>query len=349
MPLPAPTSTPTPVPVHLASVGTCLPGAPVDNAALAKLVGVDEKWAEMFIGNTTRHFAVDLATGEVRNTLTDIAVTAAHRALGEAGLEAADIDCVVMGTATPDQLMPATVNLVADRLGIDNVPTYQLQSGCAGAVQALDVARALMLAGRCSTVLVLGGDVCAKHLETDFDPGSRTPAELVNYVLFGDGAGAAVLTVEPLGPGILVRQVLNRLVGLGKPPGQVIDWFGLGDRHSGRTAVHEDYKAIEKQVPLLAQQMFWELLDDLGWAPGEIGFVLPPQLSGRMSDRIGAQLPVRDARQIHVVREVGNNGNALPFLQLAKLLDVWDGPGKAVAVAVESSKWIKSGIALERT
>ncbi|WP_409468106.1 3-oxoacyl-ACP synthase III family protein [Streptomyces sp. HC307] len=335
---------------YLASVGTCLPGDPVDNTTLAKLVGVDESWADMFIGNAGRHFAVDLATGQVRHTLADIAATAADRALAEAALEPYDIDCVVMGTATPDQLMPATVNLVADRLGIDNVPTYQLQSGCAGAVQALDVARTLLLAGRCRTVLVIGGDVCAKHLETDFDPGSRTSAELVNYVLFGDGAGAAVLSAEPVGgAGIEIRQVLNRLVGLGREPGQVIDWFGLGDRHSDRTAVSEDYKAIEETVPALAQQMFWELLEDLGWAADDVDFLLPPQLSGRMSDRISAEMPAPDARRINVVRHVGNNGNALPFLQLAELLRQWEGPGRAVAVAVESSKWIKSGIALERS
>jgi 3-oxoacyl-[acyl-carrier-protein] synthase-3 len=334
---------------HLASVGTCLPGEPVDNATLAKLVGVDEQWAEMFIGNTSRYLAVDLATGQIRHSLADIASTAADRALAEAGLEPGDIDCVVMGTATPDQLMPATVNLVADRLGIDNVPTYQLQSGCAGAVQALDVARTMLLAGRCETVLVIGGDVCAKHLETDFDPGSRTSAELVNYVLFGDGAGAAVLSAEPLGHGIEIRQVLNRLVGLGKKPGQVIDWFGLADRHSERTVISEDYKAIEAAVPVLATQMFWELLDDLGWTADQVDYLLPPQLSGRMSDRISAEMPAPGARRINVVRTVGNNGNALPFLQLAELTEQWHGPGRAITVAVESSKWIKSGIALERT
>ncbi|MEV6652587.1 3-oxoacyl-ACP synthase III family protein [Streptomyces sp. NPDC051219] len=334
---------------YLASVGTCLPGEPVDNATLAKLVGVDEQWADMFIGNTSRYFAVDLATGQLRHTLADLAATAADRALAQAGLEAGDIDCIVMGTATPDQLMPATVNLVADRLGIDNVPTYQLQSGCAGAIQAMDVARTMLLAGRCATVLVIGGDVCAKHLETDFDPGSRTSAELVNYVLFGDGAGAAVLSAEPLGQGIAVPQVLNRLVGLGREPGQVIDWFGLADRHSDRTVVSEDYKAIEAAVPVMASQMFWELLDGLGWSAEQVDYLLPPQLSGRMSDRISASMPAPRARRINVVRTVGNNGNALPFLQLAELLEQWQGPGRAVTVAVESSKWIKSGIALERT
>ncbi|WP_405593232.1 3-oxoacyl-ACP synthase III family protein [Streptomyces sp. NBC_01092] len=339
----------TPPTVHLASVGTCLPGDPVDNATLAKLVGVDETWAEMFIGNATRHFTVDLPTGEVRHTLADIAATAADRALTQAGLEPYDIDCVVMGTATPDQLMPATVNLVADRLGIDNVPTYQLQSGCAGAVQALDVARTMLLAERCGTVLVIGGDVCAKHLETDFAPGSRTSAELVNYVLFGDGAGAAVLSNEALGHRVVIRQVLNRLVGLGREPGQVIDWFGLGDRHTDRTAVFEDYKAIEEAVPALAQQTFWELMEDVGWGTHELDFLLPPQLSGRMSDRISDGMPAPDARRVNVVRHVGNNGNALPFLQLEELLRQWDGPGRALAVAIESSKWIKSGVALERS
>ena len=101
--------------IHLLAVGGALPGPAVDNARLAGLFGADElwqQWVEVFLGTLTRHFAVDLETNEVRYWLADLGTTAAQRALAGAGLDAADVDLVVLATSTPDQLMPATVNVI---------------------------------------------------------------------------------------------------------------------------------------------------------------------------------------------------------------------------------------------
>ncbi|WP_033287157.1 3-oxoacyl-ACP synthase III family protein [Streptomyces sp. NRRL F-525] len=337
--------------IHILSVGTALPGPPVDNATLARQLGTHqqfEQWVDTFIGTRTRHLSVDLETGEVNHSLADLGTTAGGRALAAAGLEASDIDVIVMGTATPDALMPATVNLIADRLGIDGIPTYQLQSGCAGAVQALDVGREMLLTGRHTTALVIGGDVCAKHLDIDMDVSSMAPAQLVNVVLFGDGAGAAVLSTRPTPGSVTIKAVLNRLTGLGRAPGQVIEWFGLADRASDRPAGMEDYKAIEESVPVMAGEILKELLDTLGWQQADLDFLLPPQLSGRMTKRIVERLAVADAQEVSCVQDTGNNGNALVFFQLERALERM-GPGdRAIAVAVESSKWIKAGFALEK-
>jgi 3-oxoacyl-[acyl-carrier-protein] synthase-3 len=244
--------------------------------------------------------------------------------------------------------MPATVNLIAEQLGLDQVPTYQLQSGCAGAVQALGLGRTLITGDGHRAGLVIGGDVCSKHLDLARDLSGAAPSDLVNYVLFGDGAGAAVLTAEPRGQAVALRAVLNRFTGLDREAGQVIDWFGLADRHEDRQAVREDYKAIEESVPVMAVEILWELLDDLGWAADELDYLLPPQLSGRMTRRIHDRLDVPGATEVSCVADTGNNGNALPFLQLERLLELMAGGQKALAVAVESSKWIKAGFALEK-
>lgn len=337
-----------PVQAYLASVGTALPGDPVDNAALAKVLGVNEEWIDLFIGTRTRHFARDLATGTVRWSLADLCAQAGARAIAAARIDPAEIGFVVLGTATPDHLMPATVNHIADQLGLDQVPTYQLQSGCAGAVQALGLGRTLIAGEGHRAGLVIGGDVCSKHLDLDRDLAGAAPSDLVNYVLFGDGAGAAVLTAEPRGEAVALRRVLNRFTGLGREPGQVIDWFGLADRYDDRQAVREDYKAIEEFVPVMAVEILWELLDDLDWSAEELDYLLPPQLSGRMTRRIHEQLDVPGATEVSCVADTGNNGNALPFLQLEKLLGRMSRGEKALAVAVESSKWIKAGFALEK-
>ncbi len=277
---------------YLAGIGTFLPGDPVDNATLSKVLGVNQDWVEAFIGTKTRHFAKDLSTGEVQWSLADLCARAADRAIEDSGIDPAEIEFIVMGTATPDTLMPATVNHVADQLGLNQVPTYQLQSGCAGAVQALDLAHGFVTSGRFRTGLALGGDVCSKHLDVNLDFTSVPPSELVNFVLFGDGAGAAVLSADPGARRIMVHRVLNRLTGLGREPGQVIEWFGIADRHSDRQAVKEDYKAIEESVPVMAVEILWELLGELEWEADQLDFLLPPQLSGRMTKRIFEQLGV---------------------------------------------------------
>ncbi|MFF3062167.1 3-oxoacyl-ACP synthase III family protein [Streptomyces sp. NPDC057909] len=333
---------------YIAAVGTALPGAPIDNQRLADRFGIDADWIELFIGTKTRHFVLDLDSKEQQYTLADLAAQAGAKALAASGLEPEDIGFIVLGTATPDALMPATVNLVADRLGLDHLPTYQLQSGCAGAVQALDLGHSLVSSGLHRNGLVLGGDVCAKILPLDQDFTTMPPSELVNFVLFGDGAGAAVITSEPLGARLALRRVLNRLTGLGREPGQTVEWFGIADRDSGRQPIREDYKAIESAVPVMAREIVSELLDELGWSEGELDYLLPPQLSGRMTERIVAQLDLPDATEISCVAETGNTSNALPFMQLARLLERVEQGQKAIGVAVESSKWIKAGYALEK-
>ncbi|WP_326700513.1 3-oxoacyl-ACP synthase III family protein [Streptomyces sp. NBC_01754] len=333
---------------YIASVGTALPGDPVDNATLAKMLDVNEEWIDVFIGTRTRHFARDLGTGTVRWSLADLGAQAAAKALAAPGADPAAIDFVVLGTATPDTLMPATVNDIADQLGLDQVPTFQLQSGCAGAVQALSLARTMIASGQYRTGLVIGGDVCSKHLDLQRDLSGAAPGDLVNFVLFGDGAGAAVVTDEPVGERVAIRTILNRFTGLGRAPGQVIEWFGLADRHDDRQALVEDYKAIEESVPVMAVEILWELLGELDWAPEDLDYLLPPQLSGRMTRRITEQLDVPTAQEVSCVADTGNNGNALPFLQIEQLLRRMSGGEKALAVAIESSKWIKAGFALEK-
>lgn len=334
--------------VRVASVGTALPGHAVSNAELASRFGMDqlwEQWIDAFVGIKSRHLSVNLDTGEICGTLADLGVDAARRALDGAGIVAGDVDLIVMGTATPDALMPTTANVVADRLGIGNLPTYQLQSGCAGAVQALEVATSLLASGAYRNALVLAGDSCAKHFDLDADLRTLGPSELVNVVLFGDGAGAAVLSTAA-GP-VTVRRVATRFTGVGRSPGQVVEWFGRAERDSTRAAVSEDYKAVETQVPALAVEALKELLDDLGWADDDVDFLLPPQLSGRMTSRISERLALVGAQEITRVDETGNCGNALLFFQLERLMSQIGPADRAVGIAVESSKWITGSIALE--
>ncbi|PPK66160.1 3-oxoacyl-ACP synthase III family protein [Actinokineospora auranticolor] len=335
--------------VHLLSAGTALPGAPVTNAALAARFGMDalwEQWIDTFIGTRSRHLALDLDTGERVGGLADLATAAAERAIADAALSPSDIDLVVLATATPDRLMPTTASVVADRLGIDGVPAFQLQSGCSGAVQALEVARRFLLDGRYRNALVLGGDVVARFFDLTADLRRVPPTELVGFVLFGDGAGAAVLSTDPAPGAAALRSVFTRLVGANREPGATLDWYGPHERAVRGTGASEDYKAIERHVPDMAAEVVKELLDDAGWTGDDVEHLLPPQLSGRMTELIADRLGV-GGRRVTCVRETGNIGNGIVFFQLERLLGELRPGERAIGVSIESSKWIKSGFALE--
>jgi 3-oxoacyl-[acyl-carrier-protein] synthase-3 len=337
--------------IHIRAVGTYLPGPPVDNATLVRRFAMTpqaEQWIDTFIGTRTRHFCVDLDTGDVLYSMADMGEVAGRRALADAGLEPADIDVMVLATSTPDQLMPATVNQVADRLGINDVPTYQLQSGCTGALQAMSVAFHLLRAGAARTALVIGAETIAKHFDLATAVSSMSRGEQVSGVMFGDGAGALVLSTEPgPAPVPVLRSVMQRLVGLGRAPGHTMEWFGAADRHLDLRPTNEDYKAIEESVPVLAVEVLDELVEQQGWARDDLDFLLPPQLSGTMTARIAQRLDVPGAQEVSCVTETGNTGNALPFFQLERLLPKLSSGNRAVGIAVESSKWIKAGYAVE--
>lgn len=338
--------------VRLVSAGTAMPGEAVGNARLARSLGmtpVFQEWVDTFVGTRSRYLAIDLGTGEVRCSLADLGVRAAEHALATAGITAADIDLFVMATSMPDWLLPTTAGEVAARLGTGPIPVHQLQSGCTGAVQALDLAHQALLAGAARTALVVGGDVCAKHVDLRLDYSRLPPAEMVNAALFGDGAGAVVLGTGTDFPGSpVLGHVLIRLTGRDRTPGQVVEWFGPGDPDPGRPPVWEDFKAIQESVPVIAVEILDELLRDLGWTPADVDYLLPPQLSGQMTEAITKQLDVPSAVEISCVADTGNTANALPFTQLQMILPELVSGDRVVAISVESSKWIRAGFVLEK-
>ncbi|WP_045859446.1 3-oxoacyl-ACP synthase III family protein [Teredinibacter purpureus] len=333
--------------VTIIGVGTHLPGKPIDNKKIQEKFNVNAEWIDLVIGNETRHLVMDLDTGEVNSTLADICALASAQALDKAQIDPEEIDFVVMGTATPDHLMPATVNFVCEKLGINNVPTYQLQSGCAGAMQALDIGTVLLRSGQYTTGLIIGGDVCAKYIDLSQDFSGLSSSELINYALFGDGAGAAVLTNED-SEGMEILHTLNRCEGLNREPGQELNWLGSAAiKYDDVQPLREEYKAIETEVPRMARETTTELLAKAGWDENNVDYFMTPQLAGLMTDKIIDYMALPHEKSVNCVAVSGNNGNALPFLQLKMLSEKLQKGQTAIGVAIESSKWIKGGIVLQ--
>jgi 3-oxoacyl-[acyl-carrier-protein] synthase-3 len=161
--------------------GSYLPERVVTNEELATRVDTSDEWIVQRTGIRQRHIVAD---GE---TTSDLGVKAAERALAAAGVAAADIDLIIVATATPDHTFPATAVEVQHKLGVVRGAAFDVQAVCSGFVYALTVGDAMLKTGLANKALVIGADSFSRILDWE----DRTTC-----VLFGDGAGAVVLGVE---------------------------------------------------------------------------------------------------------------------------------------------------------
>jgi 3-oxoacyl-[acyl-carrier-protein] synthase III len=164
--------------VQIVGTGSCVPQRTITNADLQRDHGFDPAWIEQRSGILERrHAPQDIATS-------DLCVEAGKRAMEAAGAKPEDIDLLVVGTFTPDHFCPSTGCLVQHRLGLE-VPAFDLSAACSGFVYALATGAQFVATGNARTVLVIGADTNSRFIN---------PNDLYTYPLFGDGAGAAVLT-----------------------------------------------------------------------------------------------------------------------------------------------------------
>ncbi|MXP41168.1 beta-ketoacyl-ACP synthase III [Altererythrobacter soli] len=171
--------------------GSALPARVVTNDELALQVDTTDEWIRERTGITQRYIAGE---GE---TTASLATAAARAALADAGIDAAEIDLIVLATATPDQTFPATATQVQDALGCNGGAAFDIAAVCTGFLYALGTADSMIRAGMATRALVIGAETFSRILDWE----DRTTC-----VLFGDGAGAMVLAAEEVadeGPGVL--------------------------------------------------------------------------------------------------------------------------------------------------
>ncbi|MGJ8532820.1 MAG: beta-ketoacyl-ACP synthase III [Alphaproteobacteria bacterium] len=178
----------------VAGVGSYLPERVMTNDDLSKIVDTTSEWIVQRTGIERRHIAA-----EDQNT-SDLATIAANRALEDAGVSAQDIDLIIVATSTPDNTFPATAVAVQHNLGNQTGYAFDVQAVCSGFVYAMTIADSFIRAGNAGTILVIGAETFSRLLDwTD-----RTTC-----VLFGDGAGAAVLRAQPVADGEPEQGILS--------------------------------------------------------------------------------------------------------------------------------------------
>ncbi len=275
--------------------GAYLPERIVTNDELAKKMDTSDEWIQQRTGIKQRHIAAD---GEFTSHL---AIKASERALAHAGLTGADLDLIVLATATPDETFPATATTVQKALGMHKGAAFDLQAVCAGFVYGVSVADSMIKNGLAGTALVIGAETFSRILDWD-DRGT--------CVLFGDGAGAIVLKGEQ-GKGTSAdRGILaNALHSDGR---QHDILYVDGGPSSTRTTgyLRMEGKEVFKHAVVNMAAVVGEVLEKAGLEAKDIDWLVPHQANKRIIDSTGRKLGLSPDRVVVTVDRHANTSAA---------------------------------------
>ena len=275
--------------------GAYLPERIVTNDELARKMETSDEWIRQRTGITQRHIAAD---GEFTSHL---ALKASERALAHAGVKVADLDLIVLATATPNETFPATATVVQKEQGMTKGAAFDLQAVCAGFVYGVSVADSLLKAGMASTALVIGAETFSRILDWE-DRGT--------CVLFGDGAGAVVLRAEQ-GQGTSAdRGILANAL---HSDGKLHDILYVdGGPSSTRTTgfLRMEGKEVFKHAVVNMSAVVGEVLEKAGLKPTDIDWLVPHQANKRIIDGTGRKLGMAPERGVGTVDRHANTAAA---------------------------------------
>jgi 3-oxoacyl-[acyl-carrier-protein] synthase III len=276
---------------RIAGTGAALPARRVTNAELAERVDTTHEWIVERTGIEARHIAGD---GETTATL---AAEAARKALAAAGLEAERIGLIVLATATPDQTFPASATRVQAMLGIPDCIAFDVQAVCTGFLYALSIADNMMKGGMADHALVIGSETFSRILDWE---------DRATCVLFGDGAGAVVLSaVEEEDVGILA----TRLHADGRQSDLLYVDGGVSTTGTVGKLRMQGREVFRHAVVNLAN-VLGEVLDAAGHRIEEIDWVVPHQANKRILDATARKLGLAPEKVVVTVDRHANTSAA---------------------------------------
>ncbi len=284
---------------RILGIGGYVPDKVMTNDDWAAIVDTTDEWITTRTGIKERRFAA-----EDESTL-DLCVHAAERALADAGLAATDVGEIIVATDTPEVYMPDTASFLQHRLGCDTVPAYDLGgSGCAGFVQALDIARSrIAFADR--KVLVIGVELISRLISWQ---------ERETCVLFGDGAGAVVL-----GSGAGQAELLDVVAGTDGSKTDILTLVAGGTRmpftiETARSGAHQHLEMNGREVFKQAVHRMSGGVDDvlsrIGRTIDDVALVIPHQANKRIIDAVAKKAGIELDRVFVNVQSFGNTGSA---------------------------------------
>ncbi|MGH3303477.1 MAG: 3-oxoacyl-ACP synthase III family protein [Streptosporangiaceae bacterium] len=277
--------------VALAGAGMSVPEQVRSNAAIAARLGVDEQWITRRTGTSERHVA---AAGQ---RLDQFAAQAALAALAQAGVAAADVDAVLIGTTSAEEMSPHAAPLVAADIGAAGAAAIDISAACTGFLSCLVMGASMIEAGRARVVLAIGADLLTRYLDQD-DPGSA--------MLFGDGAGAVVLTAADgasgVGPAILSSDGSRReLIRLGRD----------------ELLIRMDGPSVYRHAVQVMSDVAARATSLAGLAIADIDLFVFHQANSRIIDAVGQRLSLDPERVVDVVGAFANTSAASLPIALA--------------------------------
>jgi len=275
--------------------GSYLPAEVLSNEDISKLVDTTDEWITARTGIKQRHRA---APGEFTS---DLAREASIKALDMAGIPGADLDLIVLATSTPNQTFPATATVLQNQLGMRSGAAFDVQAVCSGFIYALTVADNFIRAGQAEKVLVVGAETFTRILDwTD-----RTTC-----VLFGDGAGAIVLSAEK-GTGETSDQgvLTTHLHSDGRHHDLLYVDGGPSSTQSTGFLRMEGKEVFRHAVTNLAEGVT-EALEAVNMSVNDIDWVVPHQANKRIIDSTVRKLRIPPEKVVMTVSEHGNTSAA---------------------------------------
>lgn len=281
---------------RITGTGSYLPPRRLTNAELAadlatRGVETSDEWIVERTGIRARHFAAPDVTSS------DLGVEAAKNALQAAGLQASDIDLIIVATSTPDMVFPSAACILQNKLGIAGCAAFDVQAVCSGFVYALTVADAMIKTGSASKALVIGAEVFSRIL--DF-------SDRTTCVLFGDGAGAVVLEASDT-PGILASDLHadGKHVGILCVPGNVSGGQILGD-----PLLKMDGQAVFKLAVGVLESAARATLAKANMTDADIDWLIPHQANIRIMQSTAKKLKMPLEKLVVTVDQHGNTSAA---------------------------------------
>jgi 3-oxoacyl-[acyl-carrier-protein] synthase III len=275
----------------LIATGSYLPEKVVTNRDLESMVDTTDEWIRTRSGIEQRYIAGD---DEVTS---DLAVNASRRALANANLSIDAIDLIVVATTTPDVIFPSTACIVQDKLSAKNAAAFDIQAVCSGFVYALAIVEKMIASGAHKNALVIGAETYSRILNWK---------DRATCVLFGDGAGAVIVTRGDT-PGILASRIKSdgSRRGILNVPGQVRNGAIYGDPF-----VHMDGQAVFKFAVGAMVDVCHETQAAAGVTSADIDWLVPHQANVRIIDATAKKLGVPSEKSIVTVNKHGNTSAA---------------------------------------
>lgn len=279
---------------RIVGTGSALPDRVLTNADLERMVNTSDEWIRSRTGIESRHIASE---GE---TTTDLAETAARRALEAAGVKAEELDMIIVGTTTPDQIFPNVGTMVQHRIGANGCAAVSCEAACAGFIYALGIGEKFIRVGEAERVLVIGAETLSRM--TDW-------TDRTTCVLFGDGAGAVVLAPDEE-HGVLRTQLYadGKYSDLLYFPSGVSK--GFNDLKSGKDFVRMHGNEVFRVAVREFIKASKNILAATGLSADDLDWFIPHQANLRIVEAVAKRVGIPMEKIVVTIQEHGNTSAA---------------------------------------